>query len=262
MAHGFAAERSFGLKPYAERFVQNGLAVMTFDYRCFGDSEGSPRNLVDPFRHIEDWKAAVAHARGLEAVDGNRIGLWGSSFSGGHVIVTAARDPDISAISIQVPFVDSISTISKLGLKFLFKASIHGMRDLFRIMTLRKPHYIRVIGRPNEFAAMNTPESYPGYSALIPKDSKWENRCPARILLTFALYRPIASAKKVKCPALVILAEKDSLISAKAVEKTAMAIENSELVKYPAGHFDLYAGQLFEDAVKRQVEFFQGYLNT
>jgi len=106
MAHGFAAERSFGLPAFAERFAEKGLAVLLFDYRNFGDSEGEPRNLVSPKRHLEDWRAAIAHARSLEAVDGTRLGLWGTSFSGGHVLVSAARDKGVRAVVAQVPFVD------------------------------------------------------------------------------------------------------------------------------------------------------------
>ncbi|MDA3898448.1 MAG: alpha/beta hydrolase [Desulfobacteraceae bacterium] len=104
------------------------------------------------------------------------------------------------------------------------------------------------------------PESYPGYSAMIPDDSKWENKCPARILLRFALYRPIAMAHKILCPALIMLGEKDSLIDAKAVEKTAERIPKGELVKYPFGHFDIYSGNEFKEAVKQQTKFLQTHL--
>ena len=260
MAHGFAAERTFGLPAYAARFARTGMAVFLFDYRTFGDSEGTPRNYVDPARHLADWQMAIAHVRSLDAVDSGRIGLWGSSFSGGHVIVTAARDASITAIVAQVPFVDSISTIRKLGLGFLLKASLHATFDILCLMTFQSPHCVKVIGHPDEFAVMNTPESYPGFLALIPEDSHWENRCPARILMTFAGYRPIASARKIKCPALIMLAENDSLIDASAVEKTAVAMENGTLIKYPIGHFDIYSGPSFEDAVRHQTDFFLTHL--
>ena len=69
MAHGFAAEKSFRLPAYAERFVLNELAVLLFDYRCFGESDGEPRNLVDPGRHIKDWESAVSHVRTLSAIN-------------------------------------------------------------------------------------------------------------------------------------------------------------------------------------------------
>ena len=91
MAHGFGAERTFGLPAYAERFLQRGMAAFLFDYRNFGDSDGEPRNLVSNHRHIKDWEAAVAHVRGLPDIDTEKIALWGSSYSGGHVIVTAGE---------------------------------------------------------------------------------------------------------------------------------------------------------------------------
>jgi pimeloyl-ACP methyl ester carboxylesterase len=260
MAHGFGAEMAFGLPAYAETFARSGLAVFLFDYRGFGTSDGEPRNYVDQGRHLQDWKAAIAHVRSLTNVNPEKIALWGTSFSGGHVIVTAARDHRISAVVAQVPFVDSISTTFKLGGKYLLQATPHAVRDLSRLLTFRSPHYVKVIGKPDEFAIMNTPESYPGYSSLIPKNSTWENRCPARILLRFGLYRPIAVAHKIQCPALIMLGKKDSLIDAGAVEKTANKIPKGQLVQYPFGHFDIYTGSAFKKAVKRQTEFLLAHL--
>ena len=90
MAHGFAAEKSFGLIPYAEQFVRRGLAVMLFDYRHFGGSGGEPRNLVSCRRQRQDWQAALDFARRLPGIDAAKIALWGSSFSGGHVVDSRA----------------------------------------------------------------------------------------------------------------------------------------------------------------------------
>jgi pimeloyl-ACP methyl ester carboxylesterase len=260
MAHGFAAEKSFGLPAYAQPFASNGLAVFMFDYRCFGQSDGEPRNYVDPGRHLSDWQAAIAHVRSLPDVNTKKIALWGSSFSGGHVIVTASKDQNISAIVAQVPFVDAISTTRMMGVKYLMQAMPHAIKDMLRMATFQSPHYVKVIGTPDEFAIMNTPESYAGYSTLVPEDSTWPNKCPARILVTFAAYRPIASAGKVLCPALIMLGEKDSLIDASAVEKTAKKMPKGELVKYPFGHFDIYTGKAFEAAVQKQTDFLRSHL--
>lgn len=260
MAHGFAAEKAFGLSPYAEYFASNGLAVYVFDYRCFGDSDGEPRNYVDPFRHLQDWKAAIAHVRSLPGINNNKIALWGSSFGGGHVIVTAAKDKHIAAIVAQVPHVDPISTVMMRGLKFLWDVAINGTRDILRILTCRSPHYVKVVGHPDEVACLNAPEAYTGYLSIVPEDTTWENKCPARIGLTFGLYRPIAYANKIECPALLILAEKDTITCAKAVEKTANKIPKGELVKYPFGHFEIYTGEEFEDAVNKQCQFFLTHL--
>lgn len=260
MAHGFAAERSLGLEAIAERFVAEGIAAFVFDYRNFGDSDGEPRNLVSPKRHLEDWEAAVRYVKLLKEVDGERMALWGTSFSGGHVLVTASRIPGISAVVSQVPFVDGLDTARYLGIRFVLRALPEGLRDLLRIITLRKPHYIPVVGRPDDFAVMNTPDSYEGYISLIPEGSSWQNRCPARILFTAMLYRPIKSAANISCPVLIVCAEKDSLIPAEAVKRTAGLIKRAELVVLPAMHFEVYSGEVFEKVVEIEARFLKEHL--
>ena len=260
MAHGFAAERTFRLPAFAERFVKRGLAVFLFDYRNFGDSQGTPRNLVSPRRHLEDWQAAVVHVRGLARIDHQRLALWGSSFSGGHVIVTAARDPGIRAVVSQVPFVDSLAGIADVGIVHALKATSAGLRDLFRIVTRGEPYYIPVVGRPGTLAVLNRPDSYSGYMSLVPEDSSWRNDCPARIALSAFLYRPIRFAPMVRCPLLVVLAEKDSLIPAEAVRRMAAKAHDSTLISLPLGHFDVYTGDGFEETVKRETDFLVKHL--
>ena len=103
MAHGLGGVKAMGLEPYALRFQQAGFAVLVFDYRYQGESGGDPRGLIWIPYQLEDWAAAVKFARGIPGVDPTRIGLWGTSLSGGHVIVTAAGDGAIACISAQVP---------------------------------------------------------------------------------------------------------------------------------------------------------------
>jgi len=260
MAHGLAAERSFGLTAFAERFVENAMAVFAFDYRNFGDSDGEPRNLVSPKRHIQDWKSAIDHVRKLEGIDRERIALWGSSFSGGHIMVIAARDPGISAIISQVPFVDGADFARHMGLKYLVQASWAGLKDVLQMVTFRGRYKVPVVGGPDVFAVLNTPDSKAGYLALVPQESKWKNECPAAFLLTCAFYRPTTFAKDVGCPALVVLAEKDSLVSPESVKKAADKMKNSEVVSLAIGHFDIYFGKHYEEAVRRQVDFLKKHL--
>ena len=258
MGHGFAAERTFRLPAFAEAFAKKGLSVFLFDYRNFGDSDGKPRNLVNPFRHVADWKSAIAHVRTLPGI--GKIALWGSSFGGGHVIVAAAKNPEISAIVAQVPFVDSLSTVSMIGFKNTLKGYIAGSRDVFRMITFRSPYFIAVVAEPDTYAAMNTPESRAGYMALIPDGSSWENKCPARIIFTMSAYRPITYAKHVKCPALILMAEQDSLIKPKSVEKTASRIKNATLVRLPYNHFSVYREEAFDHVLKIETDFLTRHL--
>src|SRR5882672_11296942 len=92
MAHGFSATRGDTLPAYAERFAAAGMAVLLFDYRHFGDSTGEPRQLLDIGRQQADYRAAIAFARTQGGIDAQRIALFGTSFSGGHVVAVAAKD--------------------------------------------------------------------------------------------------------------------------------------------------------------------------
>jgi len=260
MAHGFGAEAAFGLPDFAERFVAEGLAAFVFDYRNFGESEGEPRNLVSPRRHLRDWEAAIGHVRGMGEVNPGKMALWGTSFSGGHVITVAARDPSITAIAAQIPHVDGAGSIRNIRPAAAVRLALAGLRDLARMITFREPYYIKIVGEPHEPAALNTPGCNEGYLALLPENTDWLNRCPARIILTVGFYRPITVARRVKCPALIIMAEKDQLIPPKLVEKTAQRMPRATLVKLPMDHFAPYSGQDFESVVSREAEFFKKYL--
>jgi pimeloyl-ACP methyl ester carboxylesterase len=260
MAHGFAAERSFRLPAYAEKFVGRGLAAFLFDYRNFGESDGEPRNLVSPRRHLQDWREAIRHVRGLGEVCTGKIALWGSSFSGGHVAVTAAGDPGIAAIVSQVPFVDGMSTLDTLGVAYTLKALLAGFRDLGRMLTFRPPYCVPVVEEPERFGIMNRPDSKAGYLNLVPEASSWKNECPARVMLSTTLYRPVSFAGRVKCPAFILLAEQDTLIPAKAVERLAARMPRAELVRVPRGHFDVYIGDAFEETATLEADFLEKHL--
>jgi len=262
MGHGFGAERKFCLPKFAEHFASSGLAVLLFDYRCFGESDGTPRNYVDPYRHLQDWQAALDYVRSLSNINNKKIGLWGSSFAGGHVIVTAAKNPDITAIVSQVPHIDAIASAKTLGLVFLTKAIFHALIDLLFMSIGRDPHYIKIYSAPSEFAALNTADAVIGYESIIPKGSAWINRCPARVMIIASNYRPTKFATQVRCPALVMSAEKDTLIPITAIEKAVNKMPNGKLIKYPYGHFDIYQGKDFEEAVRKQTEFLLTHLST
>ncbi len=260
MAHGFGAERTFRLPAYAEHFAHNGIAVMLFDYRTFGDSEGDPRYLVDPDRHVADWKAAIAHARTIPNINGEKIALWGTSYSGGHCVVCAAQDTGISAIVAQVPFLDPFSSIAHVGLQHLLWAMPHGILDVIKSALGLSPHYVKLAAKPGTFAAMNTPESLPGLLSIVADKGKWQNKVCARILFKFPMYRPLRYAAGVKCPALLMLAENDSLVVPDTVRKAAKRMTNAQVISYPFGHFDIYHGEGFEDAIAKQTNFLVQHL--
>ena len=86
-----------------------GYAAVMFDYRGFGDSGGAPRGVVDPKAQRADYTAALVRLRTLDWVDQDAIVLWGTSYSGGHVISVAAGDSAIAAVIAQVPHVSGVA---------------------------------------------------------------------------------------------------------------------------------------------------------
>ena len=263
MAHGFGGQRWMWLPAYAERFAQRGMAVFVFDYRCFNDSEGQPRNYINPKRHLQDWKAALAYVRTLDEVDTRRIALWGTSFSGEHVIRTAADDKGIKAVVAQVPFTDGITTdLSYVSQPvFACKALYHGLADVIAAAFTRHRYNVQIAGKPGEaFGMMSTPDAMPGLLKLlgIPEE-EWSphNYCPADIVFTLGLYRPITWAKKVACPALIIGAEQDSLFPPDGPQKMASIMQKATYIGVPVGHFDVYVDDAFEKLVTRMGDFLQ-----
>ena len=105
MAHGFSAVKEMYLDSYAEVFAAAGLNAVVFDNRNFGASDGEPRQEIDPWAQIGDYRHAITFATTLPEVDGDRIGIWGSSYSGGHVLVVGAIDRRVKAVVSQVPMV-------------------------------------------------------------------------------------------------------------------------------------------------------------
>lgn len=257
MAHGLSAVKAFRLPAFAERFVEKGMAAFLFDYRTFGQSDGEPRHLVNPFHHIQDWQAAIAHVRNLPEVDANRIALWGSSFSGGHVIIAAAKDAGIKAVVSQVPFVSGFSSIRLKSLSDINLATFYGMVDYIRTAFFLSPHYSPAIAHPGSFAAMNTEESYPGFRSIIPIGSDWENKMTSRAFILLAFYYPIFYAKKVKAPVLLIGGKQDSLVPFSAVQKTAKRLPDCEFVVLESNHFEPYTGARFEQSIKIQIDFLE-----
>jgi len=248
-------EKTFRLPAYAEHFANHGLAVFLFDYRNFGGSDGEPRNLIDPWRHLQDWRAALAHVRGLPEVDGTRLALWGSSFAGGHVLKIAAEDHAVTAVVAQVPAVDGLASTLMRDWRYLATAVGAGLRDWVVGTASGRPYCQPIVGSPERFAILNTPESEPGYLALADPDSAWENKTPARLLLQFPFYRPGASAGQIQCPTLILAAEQDSLIPLRAVEKTAERIAKVTLVRLSCDHFTPYVGENFAQNVKTMTDF-------
>ena len=261
MGNGFGGTKDVILETYAIRYQQAGLAVLVFDYRHFGESEGEPRQLLWIPYQLEDYGAAIEYARGLKEVDPARIALWGTSMSGGHVIVAAAKDHQIACVSAQCPGLDGRASarmaFRREGINF--RMIMHGQRDLVRSWLGLSPHTIPIVGRPGSIACMTTPDAYEFFKNLAP-DSFINEAC-ARIIIRGDKHRPVTFARNVRCPVLLQICVHDNITPLSAAEETENELgKYAEVKRYPIGHFDIYSGDNFEKALGDQLDFFKNHL--
>jgi pimeloyl-ACP methyl ester carboxylesterase len=196
----------------------------------------------------------------LEGVDPDRIALWGSSFSGGHVVAVAAGDPRVGAVVSQVPFTTGVAALRAAGLRQNLRLTASGLRDLTGALLGRPPHYLPAVGAPGSLAAMTAPEAEPGFRAMTPADTNWKNRYAARVALRVGQYRPYAKLRRVRAPVLVLVGERDQTTPPGPAIRAAERAQNAELVRYPIGHFEIYVGEWFERAIAEETAFLTRHL--
>lgn len=256
MGHGLGGVRRAGLEPYAERLAGAGFHVLLFDYRNLGDSEGEPRCVVTVPRQQEDWSNAIGFAASLPGV--SKVALWGTSFSGGHVIYAAARHPEVAAISCQCPLTDGraafFAAVRRGGLRVAFQATLLAVSDALRGMLGMSPVMMPIAGPPGSLAFLNSEDSLPGFTRLSPPDGP--THLAARLALQTSQFRPVTVARQVRCPAFFQICDRDIVAPIAPAEETARRM-NAEVKHYDCGHFDIFFGGDFERSVSDQIDFFQ-----
>jgi len=135
MAGGWCYVKELVQPSYAEAFVEAGCAALVFDYRRFGDSDGSPRQHLDPNDQIEDYRNAISFAETLDVADADRIAVWGISYSGGHALIIGATDPRVKCVVSTIPVVDGLLNMQKvhgsIGFRRLRDAIVEDRRKRF-----------------------------------------------------------------------------------------------------------------------------------
>lgn len=118
LSHGFSALKEMDLNTFAEYFISKlPLSCLVYDNRGFGDSdvkEGQPRHEIIPAVQCSDISDAITYAQLRADVDADKIGIWGSSYSGGHVLWVGAVDRRVKAVLSQVPCVSGYDNFHRL----------------------------------------------------------------------------------------------------------------------------------------------------
>ncbi|MEU6559378.1 alpha/beta hydrolase [Nocardia nova] len=255
LGHGLGGVRAWRLDEFARAFQDAGYACLAFDYRGFGDSDGTPRQVVDPSMLLEDWRAAVGYARSRPEVDPNRVVLFGTSFGGGHVTQIAAEDPRIAAVIAQCPFLDGLASARTTDPVRLVRLQWSAARDLLAARRGADPVLVD-IGGPRGSGALVQADEH-DFAAMVPAGDTSDTRVAARIALSIMPYRPGRSTAHIACPALFLLCERDRLIPINSSKRHASRAPKGEVHVLPYGHFDIYDGAPFRDVLARELEFVQ-----
>ncbi|KAF9053676.1 alpha/beta-hydrolase [Hymenopellis radicata] len=231
MAHGLTATKKMRLDAYAERFAEHGYACLVFDYRRWGDSDGSPRCALNISEQHGDYRTVVDFARTQEAFDSQRVVLWGTSYAGGHAL-TLARSLNPIAVVTQCSYTGAaprppLGTFLKLGLS--------GIWDALRQGIGLAPFYIQ---------AASEPGSLTGSSVFQLRG-----------------YKPVHIAAEIKCPVLLVMPEDDKVCLPQGAMDVAAKAPLCELVTTEGGHMDVYPdGKVFQLSLNSQLEFLRKHV--
>ncbi|HXV93779.1 MAG TPA: alpha/beta hydrolase [Pseudonocardia sp.] len=245
MAHGFSAVKEMYLDVFAEVFAAAGLGALVFDNRNFGASDGEPRLEIDPWAQVRDYRHAITYASTLDEVDPTRVGVWGSSYSGGHVLVVAAIDRRVKAAVSQVPMVSGHANQRALVRADLL-AGLREQFDADRAARFRgdPPAMVPVVSEdPMGPAALPTADSYQWFTETAKtRAPSWRNEVTLRSVEMFAEYEPGSYLPAISpTPLLVLPAREDHLTPVElATAAFGRASEPKRLQVLPGGHFDAY----------------------
>jgi hypothetical protein len=244
LCHGWAGPKSHLSATYAPYFCKAGFVCLTFDYRGWFDSdarlitpEGQPepgedgsvtvrampvREVVDPLDQNRDIHNVLDFLMEQPSVDPDRIGLWGSSFGGGHVLYVAGTDPRIQAVVSQVPGMGDAPD------EFGFVTPMREVQMLGAAMTRGDLHQVP---RPP-----GQPESLKGTGDFR---TMWR-------------YRPRHAARSIHVPTLILDQEDEEYGGRESSGLAAReAIPETTTVEYhvfPGTHYDIYDKNYKESA--------------
>jgi len=264
MAHGFSAVREMYLDKFAEMFVAAGFVTLVFDYRYQGASEGTARGRIIPAEQHEDYRNAITWVSLRPEVDASRIGVWGSSYSGAHVLHLAAVDKRIKAAVAQVPLVNGWQNAQRLLRPDVFAQFIEALaQDRVQRYTQGEVITIPVVAPEGEPCALPTPDSYEWFTTTgRTRAPNWRNEVSLESMEKFLEYNPAANIHLISpTPLLIVVASQDTLtptdLTVAAYER---ALEPKALAFVKGPHFGAYTEPGFSQSAPPAVEWFKRHL--
>ncbi|KAG6009978.1 hypothetical protein E4U21_000749 [Claviceps maximensis] len=267
MAHGFTALKEMDLDVFADYFCANlPLCCLVYDNRGFGASDvapGHPRHEIIPADQQSDYSDAITYAQSRAEVNPDKIGIWGSSYSGGHVLVVAATDRRVRCVLSQLPCVDGWDNFHRL----VRPDFVAGLNQVFQSDRQERakgnPAGVIPVVDKNIFGhcALPTPDCYEFFTKWSEK-CPWKNEITVKSMEALRAFNPSAHIHHIApTPLLMTVANRDAVTPTElALKAFSRAHEPKRLNIIPGGHFDGYSGPNFERSARCQVDFLRQYL--
>ena len=271
MAHGFSAVKEMCLPQLAEFLCSSGIAVLLYDHRNLGESDGEPRQEINPWAQTVDYRHALDWLIDQPQVDADRVGVYGSSFSGGEVLVLGSDDPRIRAVVANAPLA------GMPGVDYGDTES--GWRKICERLNDPGPDALasRPAAAPMELAVVSEPDGS-SRPAFLPQEesarwflrhgrrpgSTWQNEVTlANGFDCDPPFDPGQCVAHIQAPLLMVVATEDRLAStAVALDAFARAPEPKQLEMVSGDHFVAYEDEGFAQAAVVVRDFFDQYLGS
>ena len=266
MANAITAVKEMYLANYGERLAAAGFAALAFDYRHYGGSEGEPRSQIAPEEQLDDIRNAISWLAHQPEVDPERIGGWGISFGGAHLMFLAPFDRRLKAIVAVVPSAVANIEVLERGMGAEGAAGFLGFLTQARTDSYESGQAptIKVVTDGPEPAMVPGPQAHAFYTtAQQTVAPAWRNEVTLASLEKMMAYDPTWPVGRISpTPLRVIAAEQDEFIPFELVQATFdRAGEPKDLVALPCGHVDVYdTDPWLTQASDAGVEWFQRYL--
>ncbi|MBZ0331211.1 alpha/beta hydrolase [Halomonas sp. ANAO-440] len=265
MAHGFSATKEMHLSGFAETFQAAGMNVLVYDNRNLGESGGELRGEIDPDQQVRDYRDAITYVQGLDTVDASRIGVWGSSYSGGHVLVVAAKDRRVKCVVSQVPLVSGLENARRLVRSDHWEQLREGFAaDRAGRLRGEAPLRLPVVGNgPADACALPTDDSREFFYGLSDEHrGAWVNEITLRSMELFTEYEPGDWIGKIgPTPLMMVVGRSDHLTPADLTLKAyEQALEPKKLLVLDCAHFEAYTEESFNVSAPAQCSWFVEHL--
>lgn len=253
LTHGLSGTIALDLEEYAQKFVAAGFACLAYDHRNWGTSDGLPRSETDPWRQVADIREAISFVRTQSWVDAERVGLWGTSYAGGHVLTVSALDKRVKCAVSQVPLVSGTRT---------FNAWVPKEKQQKFLARIAADRDSRFLGQE----PARVPAALPGSETAEWVERKdhhggYVNEVTIRTFDLLRTYEPINIVTSIApTPLLMIIASEDTQTPTDWQREafTKMA-EPKSLKEIRGRHYDVYMDHI-EEAGQAACEWFKKHL--